>query len=126
MLERCSSARTTCVISHRDVVDGAGEVIQGRAIGPDDDEVADLVGGERDVPLDQVVEDERPVGRDLEPQRVGPSLGLELGGLRVGDRLASKPIGAFFPVGHGLFGGAFRFGAIVPIDMARGEQAVGG
>ncbi len=66
---------------HLDVVDGAGEVIQGCAIGPDDDEVADLVGGELDVPLDQVVEDERPAGRDLEPQRVGATLGLELGGL---------------------------------------------
>ncbi len=29
---------------HRDVVDDAGEVVQRRAVGPDDHEVADLVG----------------------------------------------------------------------------------
>ena len=31
---------------HRDVVDHAGEVVQRRAVGPDDHEVADLVGRE--------------------------------------------------------------------------------
>ena len=66
---------------HLDVVDDAGEVVERRAVGPDDDEVADLVGGELDVPLDQVVEDERPARRDLESQGEGASLGLERGGL---------------------------------------------
>ena len=53
---------------HLDVVDDAGEVVERRAVGADDHEVADLVGRELDVPLDQVVEDERPARRDLEPQ----------------------------------------------------------
>ena len=72
---------------HRDVVDDAGEVVKRSAIGPDDDEIADLVGRELDVPLDQVVEDERSARRDLKPQREGTALGLELGGLLVGERL---------------------------------------
>ena len=74
MLERCSSARTTWVILHLDVVDGAGEVVQRGAVGPDDHEVADLVGRELDVPLDQVVEDQRSPGRELETagRRDGP------------------------------------------------------
>ena len=45
---------------HVDVVDDAREVVEGRAVGADDHEVADLVGGERDVPLDQVVEHQGP------------------------------------------------------------------
>ena len=64
---------------HLDVVDDAGEVVKRRAVGPDDHEVADLVGRELDVSLDQVVEDERPAERNLEPQGEGSSLGLELG-----------------------------------------------
>ena len=110
---------------HLDVVDDAGEVVKRAAVGPDDHEVADLVGGELDVPLDQVVEDQRPAGRDLEPQREGPALGLELSGLLVGERLAAKPIGPLFAFGRGLVGGALGIGAIVPVDVAGGEQAVG-
>ena len=45
---------------HLDVVDDAGEVVERHPVGPDDDEVADLVGLLLDVPLDQVVDDQRP------------------------------------------------------------------
>ncbi len=54
---------------HLDIVDRAGEIVKRRAIGPDDHEIADLVGRELDVSFDQVVEDELPAQRDLESQR---------------------------------------------------------
>ena len=79
---------------HLGVVDDAGEVVERRAVGPDDHEVADLVGLLLDVPLDQVVDDERAAERDLEPQGVGPSLGLEPGQVGVGERLAAEAVGA--------------------------------
>ena len=63
---------------HLGVVDHAGEVVERGAVGPDDDEVADLVGLLLDVPLDQVVDDDRAAGGNLEPQGVGPPFGLEL------------------------------------------------
>ena len=59
---------------HLDVVDDAGEVVERRAVGADDHEVADLVGRERDVPLDQVVEHQGPAQGHLEPEGVGASL----------------------------------------------------
>ena len=57
---------------------------------------------------------------------IGTSLGLELGGLVVGERLAAEAIGALLALGRGLLGGALGFGAVVAIDVARGEQSVGG
>ena len=110
---------------HLDVVDDAGEVVQRRAVGPDDHEIADLVGRELDVPLDQVVEDQRPARRNLEPQGERAALGLELGGLVVGERLAAEPVGPLLALGGGLLGGALGFGAIVAVDVARGDQPLG-
>ena len=64
---------------HRDVVDGAREVVQRAAVGPHDHEIADLVGRELDVPLDQVVQHQLAPRRHLKPQGEGPPLRLELG-----------------------------------------------
>ena len=76
VFERCSSARTTWVIRIVDVVDHAGEVVERRAVGADDHEVADLVGRERHVALDQVVEHQGPAQGNLEPEGEGAALRL--------------------------------------------------
>ena len=91
---------------HLGVVDDAGEVVERRAVGPDDHEVADLVGLLLDVPLDQVVDDERAAERDLEPEREGAPFGLEPGQVGVGERLAAESIGGLRDVSIGrLVGG---------------------
>ncbi len=110
---------------HLDVVDGAGEVVEWRAVGPDDDEVADLVGGELDVSLDQVVEHQHPTGRDLETEGEGAPLGLESSGLYRGNGLTAEAVGSLLALGGSFVGRAFRFGAIVLVDVTGLDQSLG-
>ena len=78
---------------HLGVVDDAGEVVQGHPVGPDDHEVADVVGLHLDHALDEVAHQERPAHRDAEPEAEGPPLGLEPGAVGVGDGFFAEPIG---------------------------------
>ena len=109
---------------HGDVVDDAGEVVKRSAVGTDDHEIADLVGRELDVALDQVVEDERSARRDLKPQARTAALGLKLGGLLVRELFAAKAIGPLVALGRALLGGSLGVGAVVAINVARLEQLV--
>ena len=111
---------------HGGVVDDAGEVVKRRAIGTDDDEIADLVGRKLDVALDQVVEDERSARGDLEAQvRTGRPSASNWAASCGGELFAAKSIGAFVALGRVLLGGALAVGAVVAIDVARSEQLVG-
>ena len=108
---------------HLGVVDDAGEVVERGAVGPDDHEVADLVGLLLDVPLDQVVDDERPAERDLEPEGVGAPLGLEPGQVGVGERLAAEAVGALRDVSAAALSAARSgLGRVVAVGVARGHQ----
>ena len=64
--------------AHQRVVDGNAKVVDGQAVGAQDDKVADGVGVELDLAADNVVDDDVAVGRDAEAEAVRGSLG-ELG-----------------------------------------------
>ncbi len=111
---------------HLNVVDGAREVIKRRAVGAHDHEVADLVCRELDVSFNQVVQDEFPTKRYLEANCEGIA-GRLMAGDGVGAlELAAKTVGPLFAVGRGLVGGPLRVGAVVAIDLSRGNQPQGG
>ena len=113
---------------HLGVVDDRGEVVERLPAGPDDHEVADLVGLLLDVPLDQVVDDEpsaraaRGTGaRTAVPRRRTGRPRSAVGRLRRGT--GRRPWRRRPPSSSG---GALGLGAVVAIDVPAGDQAIGG
>ena len=64
-----SSPRITCVIAHQRIVDHDREVVGGRAVGADDDRIADDVGVKPHVAAHGVVEDDFAIVGHPEPDR---------------------------------------------------------
>ena len=110
---------------HGGVIDDAGEIVERRPVRPDDDEIADFIGGELDVALDQVVEDERPSG-GTSKRRANGRPSASSWAASTATVLAAESVGPLVTLGRGIVGRALAIGAIVAIDVAGGEQLVGG
>ena len=112
---------------HLGVIHDGGEVIEGRAVRPDDHEVADLVRLLLDVPLDRVGQDEPAARRHLEPQRERASLGREPLEVSFACRRAAEAECSLLGLGRGLRSrSGIALGAVVAVNVPRSEELLGG
>src|SRR5208337_3066808 len=107
---------------HCEVIDNAGEIVERRTVGTHDREIADLIGRERDIPLDQVVNDQGAAQRHLKPQGVRAAFALAPGELLGGKLQATESISSFGPLRGRLLGRPLGLGAVVAVNMAAIDQ----
>ena len=111
---------------HVHVVDYHGQVVQGRAVGPDDDEIVDGLVLHLDPAEYPVLENGFPLG-DHEPDDRLPSLGLQRFRLRGGDVRVAAVIspGPAFRKGLLPFGFQFFRQVVASVGFSRFNQGLG-